>query len=335
MTTPSPTPTFATLLQDFFSERLLRQRDASPHTVAAYRDTFRLLLHFAETVRRRSPVQLTLADLDAALVLAFLDHLERERGNQARTRNARLAAIRAFCHYAARRAPTALAQLQQVLAIPFKRFDRRAVGHLTRDEVDTLLAAPLATTWSGARDRVLFQLLYNTGARITELIGLNVGDVTFAGTASVRFRGKGRKERSVPLWKTTRDGLRAWLRRLPTDPATPVFPNRCGDRLTRSGVQARLDVAVAEASITCRSLRQRRVTPHVLRHSTAMHLLQAGVDIAVIALWLGHESPATTHMYLEADLELKQRALAKLPAAHRAHARFQAGDRLLAFLEAL
>jgi len=335
MTMPSPTPTFAALLQDFFCERLQRQRGASPHTVAAYSDTFRLLLRFAECALKRPPVRLVLADFDAALVLAFLDHLERERGNQARTRNARLAAIRAFCHYATRRAPTALGQLQQVLAIPFKRIDRRAVGHLTREEVDALLAAPPATAWSGARDRVLLQLLYNTGGRIAELIGLSVADVTFAGTASVRFRGKGRKERSVPLWKTTRDSLRAWLRRLPTDPATPVFPNHRGERLTRSGVQARLDIAVAAAGVTCPSLRQRRVTPHLLRHSTAMHLLQAGVDIAVIALWLGHESPATTHMYLDADLELKQRALAKLPAARSAHARFQPGDRLLAFLEAL
>jgi len=335
MTMPSPTPTFATLLQDFFCERLQRQRGASPHTVAAYSDTFRLLLQFAEGALKRPPVRLVLADFDAALVLAFLDHLERERGNQARTRNARLAAIRAFCHYATRRAPTALAQLQQVLAIPFKRFDRRAVGHLAREEVDALLAAPPATAWSGTRDRVLLQLLYNTGARITELIELNVGDVTSTGSASVRFRGKGRKERSVPLWKTTRNSLRAWLRRLPTDPATPVFANHRGERLTRSGVQARLDVAVAAACVTCPSLRQRRITPHLLRHSTAMHLLQAGVDIAVIALWLGHESPATTHMYLDADLELKQRALAKLPAAHPSHARFQAGDRLLAFLEAL
>lgn len=335
MIAPASTPTFATLLQDFFCERLQRQRGASPHTVAAYRDTFRLLLQFAEQTIKRPPVRLALSDITAALVLAFLDHLERERGNEVRTRNARLAAIRSFCQYASRRAPTELSRLQQVLAIPFKRFDRRAVGHLTREEVDALLAAPPATTWSGARDRVLFQILYNTGARITELTGLNVGDITFAGTASVRFRGKGRKERSVPLWKTTRDSLRAWLRRLSADPVTPVFPNRRGERLTRSGAQARLDVAIHVASVTCSTLRQRRVTPHLIRHTTAMHLLQAGIDIAVIALWLGHESPATTHMYLEADLELKQRALAKLPAAGRARLRFQPGDRLLAFLEAL
>jgi integrase/recombinase XerD len=238
MTTPSPTPTFATLLQDFFCERLQRQRGASPHTVAAYRDTFRLLLHHAEQALGRSPVQLALSDLDAALVLAFLEHLERDRGNEVRTRNARLAAIRSFCQYASRRAPTALAQLQQVLAIPFKRFDRRAVGYLSREEVDALLAAPPAFTWSGARDRVLFQLLYNTGARIAELIGLNIGDITFTETASVRFRGKGRKERSVPLWKTTRDSLRAWLRGRPADPVTPVFlepSRRPPDPLGRTG----------------------------------------------------------------------------------------------------
>lgn len=334
MTTPSEDPSFATLVQDFFCSRLQRQRGASPHTVASYRDAFRLLLEFAERSRGRAPTRLTLADLDAPLVLTFLDHLEHERGNCVRTRNTRLAAIRSFCRYSAYRAPGALAQLHQVLAIPSKRFDQPEVRYLTRAQMSALLAAPDASTWSGRRDRVLFQVLYNTGGRVSEVVGMNIGDIDISGSPCVHFRGKGRKERSVPLWKATRSALRTWTRNHIGDPGAPLFPDRHGDRLTRSGVQARLDVAVQRAAQRCPGL-PRRVTPHVVRHTTAMHLLQAGVDIAVIALWLGHESPATTHRYLAGDLELKRRALDKLPDMHRGGTRFRANDRLLAFLEAL
>lgn len=335
MTRCAKAPTFASLLQDFFCDRLQRQRGASPHTVASYRDTFRLLLGFAEKSLRRAPMRLTLQDLTPRFVLAFLDHLENERGNAVRTRNIRLAAIRSFFQHAARRTPDALPQCQQVISIPFKRFDRPEVGFLSRDEINALIAAPPESTWSGARDRVIFRVLYNTGARVTELIGLNLNDVSLDGAASVRFRGKGRKERSVPLWKTTRNSLRRWLQCLPEAPGAPVFTNRRGERLSRSGVQARLNVAVARATPNCPSLNGRRITPHVLRHTTAMHLLQAGIDIAVIALWLGHESPSTTHMYLEADLALKERALARLPEARGCRPRYRVNDRLLAFLEAL
>jgi integrase/recombinase XerD len=335
MSAPLSEPGFAPLLQDFFCARLQTQRGASPHTVASYRGTFKLLLHFAQQRLRRSADKLALADLDAPLVLAFLEHLERERGNRVPTRNARLAALRAFAHYAALRAPSALAPLQRVLAIPFKRFDRPEVGSLTRAEVAALLAAPDASTWSGQRDCVLLHVLYNTGARVAELVGLNLGDISLAGTPSAHLRGKGRKERTVPLWRDTRRQLQGWMRRLPADPETPLFPNRRAERLTRSGVQTRLNAACQQAARTCPSLHPRRVTPHLLRHTTAMHLLQAGIDITVIALWLGHESPATTHRYLDADLALKERALAKLPGPPRRRVRYQPSDRVLAFLDGL
>lgn len=334
MNTLSEDPSFATLMQDFFCCRLQQQRGASPHTVASYRDTFRLFLVFAERTLGRTPTRLKLADIDAQLVLKFLEHLERERSNSARTRNARLAAIHSFCRYSAYRAPGALAQLHQVLAIPSKRFDQPEVPYLTRVQVSALLAAPDASTWSGQRDRVLFQLLYNTGARVSEVVGMNVGDIDLTGSACAFFRGKGRKERTVPLWKTTRTALRRWTRTRTGDPGAPLFPDRRGERLTRSGVQARLDVAVERAAKDCPGL-PRRVTPHVIRHTTAMHLLQTGVDIAVIALWLGHESPVTTHRYLAGDLELKRRALGKLPDICSGGARFRASDRLLAFLDTL
>ena len=327
-------PSFATLVQDFFCCRLQQQRGASPHTIASYRDTFRLLLHFAERSLGRTPTRLTLADLDAPFVLAFLDHLEGKRKNSVRTRNTRLAAIRSFCRYSAYRAPASLAQLHQVLAIPSKRFDQPEVGYLTRAQVSALLAAPDASTWSGQRDRVLFQILYNTGARVSEVVGMNMGDIDLSNSACAHLHGKGRKERTVPLWKTTGTALRRWTRNQIGDPGAPLFPDRRGERLTRSGVQARLNVAVERAVENCPSL-PRRVTPHVLRHTTAMHLLQAGVDIAVIALWLGHESTATTHRYLASDLEMKRRTLGKLPDIHNGGARFRPDDRLLAFLDAL
>ncbi len=335
MSTTTPQSTFACLLQDYFGQRLISQRDASPRTVASYRDTFCLLLRFSEQRLGKSPVALTLGDLDATLILAFLDHLEQNRKNAVRSRNLRLAAIRSFFHYAALREPTALPTVQQVLAIPFKRFDRRVVDYLSLEEVEALLAAPDAATWSGHRDRTMFATLYNTGARVSEIAGLNIGDVEVATTATVRLRGKGRKERTVPLWRTTRDQIREWLRHTGDKPASPLFANRRGERLTRSGIQVRLRAAVEKASVNCPTLRGRRISPHTFRHTTAMHLLQSGVDITVIALWLGHASPATTHIYVEADLAMKQRALSKLERPAGSPFRFRPTDRLLAFLEAL
>jgi integrase/recombinase XerD len=327
--------TFPALLQDFFQRHLIAERGASAHTIASYRDTFELLLRYAERHTGRSPTTLTLADLDAPLILEFLDYLETERGNTPRTRNLRLTAIRSFMHHASLRDPTSLPVAQRVLAIFGKRFDRPVLGFLSRDEVKALLDAPDRRTWSGRRDAVLFAVFYNTGARVSEIINLRVADVLLDRESALHLRGKGRKERIIPLWKSTAAQLRAWLAHSNGDSDAPVFPNRAGQRLSRSGVEQRLRVTVKKASERCSSLRERRVSPHTLRHTTAMHLLQSGVDITVIALWLGHGDTATTHMYIEADLAMKEAALRRVEPPGIKGVRFKARDRLLAFLEAL
>lgn len=328
-------PTFPTLLQDFFGQRLIAQRQASPRTVAAYRDAFRLLLGYAQNRLHTPASALTLAQLDAPLILDFLDHLETARQNSARTRNARLAALRSFLHYAALRDPTALAVIQRVLAIPTKRFDRPLLGYLSREEMEAILAATNRATWSGHRDHVLLATLYNTGARVSEIIAVRVGDVVVDHVAHVRLHGKGRKDRTVPLWKNTAKRLREWLPRVKAGPDTPLFPNGRGQALSRSGVESRLRTAVTLATAGCPSLAAHRISPHTLRHTTAMHLLQSGVDLSVIALWLGHESMDTTHLYIEADLAMKERALAKLQDPPSTACRYHASDRLLAFLDSL
>ncbi len=331
----SPRIAFPALLQDFFQRRLLTQRGASAQTIASYRDTFELLLRYAEQKTRRSPSMLTLDDFDAPLVLDFLDYLETERRNCPRTRNLRLTAIRSFMRYASLRDPAALPVAQRVLAIPTKRFDRLVLGFLSREEIEALLDAPDRTTWSGQRDAVLFATLYNTGARVSEITTLRVADVLLDRASALQLHGKGRKQRIVPLWKTTASQLRAWLPRIDSSPDAPVFPNRAGGRLSRSGVEHRLRVALSAASKTCPTLTGRRISPHTLRHTTAMHLLQSGVDITVIAMWLGHEDPATTHLYVEADLAMKEAALSRLEDPAPKRLRFRPNDRLLAFLEAL
>lgn len=332
--TPPQIP-FPALLQSFFQQRLIAQRGASAQTVASYRDTFELLLRYAEQATRRPPSALRLEDLDAPLVLAFLGHLEAKRGNCPRTRNLRLTAIRSFMRYASVREPAALPVAQRVLAIPSKRFDRPALEFLSREEVSALLDAPDRTTWSGQRDAVLLATLYNTGARVSEITGLRVADVFTDRASALHLHGKGRKERVVPLWKTTATQLQAWMRRIDSDPHTPIFPNRAGARLSRSGVESRLAAALTIASKRCPSLAGRRISPHTLRHTTAMHLLQSGVDITVIAMWLGHEDPSTTHLYVEADLAMKEAALRRVTDPTPKPLRFHASDRLLAFLEAL
>jgi site-specific recombinase XerD len=303
------TPTFDTLVQDFFCRRLIEQQGVSPRTVEAYRDTFRLLLAYLPRRLGRPVPSLSLADLDAPTVLAFLDHLEAERGNGPRTRNARLAALRSFVQYAASRDPTAWPLARRVLAIPAKRYSKPLLGHLTREEMQAVLDAPDATTWAGKRDRVLLAVMYNTGARVSEAVGLRRGDLTDADARSLRIRGKGRKERVVPLWKQTAAALAAWSRRLDDRPDGPLFPNARGGPLSRSGFEDRLALAVETAAESCPGLRSKSVSPHTIRHTTAMHLLQSGVDLTVIALWLGHESPESTHQYVEADLKMKEEVL--------------------------
>lgn len=330
-----PTPGFTALVRDFFCDRLLNQQNVSPHTVASYRDAFRLLLDFLQRRQGTPPSKLSLDHLDAPTVLAFLDDLETERGNSVRTRNARLIAIRAFIAYASARDPTALPLAQRVLAIPQKRFDRPLLGYLTRAEVEAVLDAPDRTTWSGRRDRVLFTVMYNTGVRVSEVIGLRCGDLDVGPTTSIQIHGKGRKQRCVPLWKATAAVLKVWLKEVVAGQDAPLFPNRHGLPLSRSGVEDRLQGTVSKAAERCPSLHDKEVSPHTLRHTTAMHLLQSGVDMTVIALWLGHESPETTHQYVEADLQMKQHALDRIDEPVLKIGRRRKADELLDFLENL
>jgi len=335
MNAPAHVTDLARLLQAFVCQHLIEQRAASRQTVSAYRDTFRLLLRFAEAHCGKSVAELALADLDAALVLAFLDDLETQRHNTARTRNARLAAIRAFVHYAGLQEPAALPKIQQILAIPAKRFDRPLVGFLSRGEIEAILAAPDGRTWNGQRDRALLTVLYNTGARVSEIITVRRGDVACERCQAIHLHGKGRKERVVPLWRRATQLIRDWLPRIGPEPQQPLFPNRRDQAMTRSGVTSRLDRAVRAATAQCPSLASKQVSPHWIRHTTAMHLLQAGVDLTVIALWLGHEGVATTHQYVEADLRMKERVLAALQPPAVGNPRFVPSPTLLAFLDGL
>ncbi len=266
MTASPPRPDLSVTLQEFFTQRLMTQRGASPRTVASYRDAFRLLLTFAQERLKRSPTTMSVVDLDASFVLAFLDHLERDRGNSPRSRNARLAAIRSFMRFASLREPGSLLIAQRVLAIPMKRFDRPMMGFLTLEEMQAVLAAPDAAVWSGMRDRVLLATLYNTGARVSEIITLRCADLQLDRSSSVHLRGKGRKERAVPLWRSTAASLRKWLPHIDPSPEAPLFPNRARKPLTRSGVEHRLDLAVETAQNTCPSLKGRRISPHTIRH---------------------------------------------------------------------
>ncbi len=326
---------FPQLVQDYFLRRLIQQRGCSARTIESYRDAFELLFGFIEQRTGKTPSAVDLADLHAPLVVDFLDHLETERGNSVRTRNARLAAIHSFMHYAAVRDPASLPIIQQVLAIPTNRFDRPVLGYLSLEQVAAILAAPDRGTWSGRRDAVLLATAYNTGARVSEITSLRVRDVLLERQSAVHLHGKGRKQRVIPLWKNTANELRGWLKQINPTPDAPVFPNRTGAPMTRSGVRDRLDRAVAAAEPSCPSLRGLHITPHTLRHSTAMHLLQSGTDLAVIALWLGHSSPAVTHGYLEADLATKEAALRRLTDPSPTPTRFRPDDKLLAFLDTL
>jgi len=325
----------ATTLQAFFTDRLIRQRQVSPNTVGAYRDTMRLLLAFASERHGKAPEKLDIDDLDAPLIGAFLDHLEHDRKNGARTRNARLAAIRSLFRYAALRHPEHAATIERVLAIPPKRFERRLVTYLTEAEIEALLAAPDRMTWTGRRDTALFGLAVQTGLRASELIGLSCADVHLGTGAHVSCNGKGRKQRITPLTSGIVAVLRGWLAERAGQPADPLFPTRTGRVLSRDAVERRLAKYMADATADCPSLARKCVTIHVLRHSAAMRLLRAGIDTSVIALWLGHEQIETTQIYLHADLQIKERVLERTAPITTKPGRFRPTDKLLAFLEAL
>ena len=323
------------LLQNFFVEYLCNQKRASPQTIASYRDTFRLLLEFIRDNHRIEPASVSVKDLDAPIILAFLDYLEQSRHNSVCSRNLRLAAIRSFFRLVSLRDPADVNQAARILAIPVKRTDRRLIKALTRAEMDAILAAPDLSQWSGRRDHALLLTLYNSGARVSEITALGQSQFCFGAQNILHLHGKGRKERTVPLWTRTARALQAWFREPSGCQTSLAFMSLRGRNLTRNGVDYILQQAVGRAVNKCPSLRDKKITPHVLRHTTATHLLQSGVDISVIALWLGHESIESTHIYLEADLTTKERALSKLAPAGAEVPRFKAKDEVLAFLATL
>jgi integrase/recombinase XerD len=322
------------ILQRYFLSYLVGQRNVSQRTIAAYRDTFRLFLRFLLQRCKLQTESLVIGDLNSARIIAFLEDLEKSRSNCARSRNARLAALRSFMKYAASEDPELLSTAQQVLSIPVKRHDRAAISHLTREQMQALISACAGSTVAAERDKVLLMLLYNTGARVSEIATLRIEDVSLDLNASVKIQGKGRKERTVPLWKQTIKLLRPWLTRNGATAESPLLPNAHGKPMTRFGIGQRLRQATAKAALKDPAFNKLRVSPHTIRHTTAMHLLQSGVDLSVIALWLGHENIQTTHGYLAADLELKKQALAclKHPRVRQSHV---APVPILKFLESL
>jgi site-specific recombinase XerD len=326
---------FAPLLERFFTDRLMQQRQVSPHTVSSYRDTFRQFLKFAEQRLHKPPSRLNFEEIDAPLVVTFLDSLEKQQGLSIRSRNLRLTAIHSFFRYAAFETPAHSAQIQRVLAIPSKRFTRTLVQFLTRPEVDALLAAPDRHTWSGRRDHAFILVAVQTGLRLSEMTGLKRADLILGTGAHIRVVGKGRKERCTPIAKSTLAVLKAWLRGPQRGDSNVLFPSAKGERLSVHGVQYLLNKHRMTASRLCPSLKQKRVTVHRLRHTMAMELLQEGVDRSVIALWLGHESVETTQIYLEATLAMKEQALAKTTSPRGRPSRYRPGDPLLAFLNDL
>jgi site-specific recombinase XerD len=325
----------APTLQAFFTDRLIRQRNASGHTIAAYRDTLRLLLGYATRRTGIAASALHIADLDATLIAGFLDHLEAQRGNSVRTRNARLAAIRSLFRFAALAHPEHAETIARVLAIPPKRFDRALISYLAEPEVEALLAACDRATWTGRRDHALLLLAVQTGLRISELVGLTHADVHLGAGAHVACHGKGRKDRITPLTTSTVAVLRDWLVEQRHQPGAPLFPTRRGRPLSRDAIEHRITLYTTRAVDRCPSLNGKTITAHVLRHTTAMRLLHAGVDTSVIALWLGHAHVDTTQIYLHADLELKEKALARTRPPHGRAGRYQPPDALLAWLETL
>jgi|TARA_R110000822_G_C15272602_1_gene489356 integrase/recombinase XerD len=326
--------TLPALIQRFFTDRMCTQMEASPHTVASYRDTFRLLLRYASARCGKPPVKLAVEDIDADLVADFLVHGETVRGNSARSRNIRLAAIRSFFRYVAMTDPSWLLHCQRILAMPNKRYVKRTVTFLDGEEIAALLAAPDRATWAGRRDHALLLLAVQTGLRASELVNLKCGDVTLGTGAYIRCMGKGRKERCTPLRRDTAKLLKAWMSER-CDDNSPLFPSIRGERLSRDALEHLVRKHCLTASRACPSIGAKRVTPHTLRHSTAMDLLHHGVDQAVIALWLGHESVATTQIYIHADMRMKEKALARIAAPQAPTGRYRPDDGLLAFLEGL
>lgn len=322
-------------LQTFFAEHLCHHKRASSQTILSCRDTFRLFLTFLRDATGKEPTILRITDLDAPAVLRFLEYLEQQRGNTVRSRNIRLSAIRSFFRWLVLREPECIGIATRVLAIPIKREDKKRIAYLTREEIDALIDAPDRTQWSGRRDHALLQTMYNSGARVSELTGLERDQVSFGAHAFLQLIGKGRKQRTIPLWPHTARTLKAWFAEVSDTCRHKAFPNARGKEISRYGVNYLLQRAAQRAKLICPSLEDKKIHPHLVRHTTAVHLLQAGVDIAVIALWLGHECIETTHVYLDTDLATKERALNRLEVTHGTRIRFKADDDLLRFLASL
>jgi integrase/recombinase XerD len=327
------TMTLPSLIQEYFTRYLPEERGLSPRSIAAYRDGIKLFLEFSRDKLRKSPTDFSFEDLSVDLVLEFLAHLEKGRNNLVRSRNHRLAVLKSLVKYIAYRRPEFLGSAQQLLAIPRKRGDTVMLEFLTREEMDAVLRAADRNTESGNRDYMLFSLMYNTGARVSEILSLRAEDISYERPASIRIEGKGRKKRRVPLWSTTAKLLQKWSAERRGN--SPLFTNRCGEVLSRSGVEARLEIMVKKASENCPSIAKKNVSPHTFRHSTAMHLLEAGVDITMIAMWLGHASIKTTHGYVEADVAMKAKALEVVQPPEQRGKRYKPSDSVLAFLEGL
>lgn len=330
-----PTTDLAKLLQCYFCSYLINQRHLSQHTVHSYRDTFKLLLPFVATEQNKAVSSLSLTDIDAEVILSFLQYLEQKRDCKTQTRNVRLSAIRSFFNYVAVKEPQRLADIQRVLAIPDKRTDRFVFEYLEKREIEALLATQDMKTWTGQRDHIMLLTLYNTGARVSEIAKLQVKDIDLNRQQAIHLHGKGRKERIIPLWHQTITELKKWLVNLPDSPDTPLFPNRNGSQISRFGIRQRLDCTVSKAITACPSLKGKKINPHCIRHSTAMHLLQSGVDLTVIALWLGHEKIETTHQYMEANLEMKRQALEKSPEVNSETQTYEPSKDILAYLDSL
>jgi len=323
------------MLKCFFSEYLPLQRGCSPHTISAYSDTFTLLLKYFRDEKRIFPSRVTIDDFSSENIRDFLEHIQKVRGNSANTRNARLAAVNSFVKYLLIEEPTLSGKLQGILSIPVKRKRKKIVDFLSSEEMDAILATPNVDTWCGKRDRVLFSVMYNTGARVSEIADMRVADVRLECNGTIHLFGKGRKERQLPIWKNTMQLLRQWIKLNRLSPESALFPNNRGSKMTRSAIAKRLTAIVSEAKTKCPTLKSKRISPHTLRHSTAMRFLQAGVDITVIAMWLGHEHIDTTHFYVTADMQMKQKALDSVQETSSKNLRFKASDALLEYLENL
>lgn len=328
-------PNIPLYIKRYFTEYLPGQRNYSLNTISSYRDAIRLFLMYLHEHKKITPSTITITDICAKNIMDFLNEIQESRNNSAVTRNVRLAAIRSFVNYLLLMEPTLSCDLQAVLVIPVKRTNLRVLDFLTYEEMNAVIDASDEQTWSGKRDRILFEMMYNTGARVSEIVRVKVSDVKLNPSGTVQLMGKGRKERALPLWKSTAKALSKWIAANRLDGSSPLFPNARGTKMTRSGIEKRLRDAVCKASNTCPSLKAKRVSPHTLRHTTAMHLLQSGVDITLIAMWLGHESIETTHIYITTDMEMKETALKALQEPSCGDFRFRPNDKLMAFLESL